>query len=72
MLVMNEVQKVSQMTQKDWDEQYTQLISSHDGLDDEASARLNACLVLLLVKQVSNVNRVSECLKEARSFALNE
>lgn len=49
------------------DEFYQALIDAHAGLDDEASAALNARLVLLLANQVGDLDTLREALAVARA-----
>lgn len=46
---------------------YGALLKAHDGLDEEASARLNARLVLLLANQVGDLDTLKAALDTARS-----
>jgi len=48
------------------DEFYQALIDAHAGLDDEASAALNARLVLLLANQIGDLDTLREALAVAR------
>lgn len=48
------------------DDVYAALIAAHGGLSDEASARLNARLVLLLANQVGDAGTVIEAIRRAR------
>jgi len=46
---------------------YEALLKAHDGLDEEASARLNARLVLLLANQVGDFGTLKAALETARA-----
>ena len=48
------------------DDFYQALIDAHRGLDDEASARLNARLILLLCNHVGDLSVLREALTLAR------
>ena len=48
------------------DDVYAALITAHAGLSDEASARLNARLVLLLANQIGDAGIVIEAIRRAR------
>ena len=45
---------------------YAALVAAHQGLDEAASALLNARLVLLLANQVGDAGRLREALELAR------
>jgi hypothetical protein len=47
---------------------YEQLLDAHQGLDEKASALLNARLVLLLANQVGDAKVLKECVEAARAF----
>lgn len=48
------------------DDVYAALIDAHRGLSDEASARLNARLVLLLANHIGDADVVTEAIAKAR------
>ena len=48
------------------DEFYQALIDAHAGLDDDASAALNARLVLLLANHIGDLETLREALAVAR------
>lgn len=48
------------------DNVYAALIAAHRGLSDEASARLNARLVLLLANQLGDGGLVIDVIRRAR------
>lgn len=48
------------------DDFYERLMSLHDGLSDEQSARLNARLVLLMANQIGTGETLDELLEKAR------
>lgn len=48
------------------DDFYERLMSLHDGLSDEQSARLNARLVLLLANHVGSGDTLNEILQKAK------
>jgi len=48
------------------DDAYAALMEAHDGLSFEASVRLNARLVLLLMNEVGDLDRVKAALAAAR------
>jgi hypothetical protein len=50
------------------DDVYAALIAAHDGLTDDASARLNARLVLLLANQIGDAQVVIEAIERARAI----
>lgn len=45
---------------------YAELIATHDGLDDAASAALNARLILLLANHIGDRSVLTEALQAAR------
>ena len=45
---------------------YEMLIAAHDGLDDEASQRLNARLVLMLSNHIGDLRVLREAFEAAR------
>ena len=49
------------------DDFYERLIATHDGLDDAASAALNARLILLLANQIGDAEVLAEALAAARA-----
>lgn len=46
---------------------YAELINAHEGLDDEASAALNARLILLLANHIGDRTVLSEAIAAART-----
>jgi len=50
----------------DPDDIYAQIISGHDGLDDEASQRLNARLILILINHIGEPGVIAEAISAAR------
>ena len=52
---------------QDADTFYEQLLNAHEGLDDQASALLNARLILLLANQVGDAKVLAECIAAAKS-----
>ncbi|MFN9278745.1 MAG: DUF2783 domain-containing protein [Betaproteobacteria bacterium] len=48
---------------------YEMLIAAHEGLDDEASHKLNARLVLLLSNHIGDLRVLREALQAARQGA---
>lgn len=48
------------------DDVYAALMEAHQGLTDEAGARLNARLVLLLANQIGDADIVLEAIARAR------
>lgn len=48
------------------DEIYEAIITMHDGLDDEASARVNARLILILANHIGDAAIVREAARIAR------
>ena len=48
------------------DNLYEMLIAAHEGLDDEASQRLNARLVLMLSNHIGDLRVLREALQAAR------
>ena len=57
---------VSTLRLADADGFYEALLKAHEGLDDEASALLDARLVLLLANQVADSAVLQACLDAAR------
>jgi hypothetical protein len=51
---------------QDADTFYEQLLDAHEGLDADASALLNARLILLLANQVGNAAVLRECIAAAK------
>ena len=49
------------------DDFYAALLAAHDGLSDEASAKLNARLILLLANQVGEVDILLAAIAAARA-----
>ena len=45
---------------------YAALVEAHDGLDAEASAALNARLVLILANQIGDIATLKAAIDEAR------
>jgi hypothetical protein len=52
---------------QDADTFYEQLLDAHEGLDTEASALLNARLILLLANQIGDAKVLAECIAAAKS-----
>ena len=50
----------------DPDEFYASLIQAHDGLDDEASLKLNAKLVIILANQIGDAGLLAQALTLAQ------
>lgn len=48
------------------DEFYEALIAAHDGLDDAASTKLNAKLVMLLANQVGDMDLLMQAIELAK------
>ena len=48
------------------DDFYERLVSLHDGLSDEQSARLNARLVLLMANHIGTGETLDQLLEKAR------
>ena len=46
---------------------YAALVAAHDGLDAEASAALNARLVLILANHIGDRDTLAEAIKTARA-----
>ncbi|MEM6760390.1 MAG: DUF2783 domain-containing protein [Pseudomonadota bacterium] len=53
----------------DGDALYAELIATHDGLDLDASHALNARLVLMLMNEVGDAERIRTILKAARDLS---
>jgi len=53
-------------SQAEIDGLYAELVELHRGLDAEAALRLTARLVLLLMQEVGDLERVRACLSAAR------
>lgn len=51
----------------DPDDFYEKLLELHDGLDDAASARLNARLILLLANHIGDRRVLEEAFEAART-----
>ena len=51
------------------DEFYEALLSAHAGLGDDASAALNARLILILANEIGDIARLREALVAARDDA---
>ena len=51
---------------QDADGFYEQLLDAHEGLDADASALLNARLILLLANQVGDAAVLRECIAAAK------
>ena len=49
------------------DDFYEALIATHDGLDFEESAALNARLILILANQIGEMDVLKQALETARS-----
>ncbi|WP_372662097.1 DUF2783 domain-containing protein [Hydrogenophaga sp.] len=52
---------------QDADAFYEQLLDAHEGLSSEASALLNARLILLLANQVGDARVLQECIAAAKA-----
>ena len=52
---------------QDADTFYEQLLDAHEGLDEQASALLNARLILLLANQVGDAKVLAECIAAAKT-----
>ena len=52
---------------QDADTFYEQLLDAHEGLQPEASALLNARLILLLANQVGDAKILAECIAAAKT-----
>lgn len=57
---------ISEPNLDDTDGFYERLIAAHAGLDDDASRRLNAKLILLLANHIGDVAVLDEALAQAR------
>ena len=51
---------------QDADGFYEQLLDAHDGLDADASALLNARLILLLANQIGDAAVLRDCIAAAK------
>lgn len=51
------------------DEVYQTLVDMHDGLDGEASARVNARMILLLANHIGDASVIAEAARIARNEA---
>lgn len=51
----------------DQDGFYAELIEAHEGLDDDASAALNARLILLLANQIGDRSLLSAAVQAAKA-----
>ena len=49
------------------DDFYAALIAAHDGLSEEASAAMNARLILILANHIGDMGTLSEALEAARA-----
>ena len=49
------------------DDFYAALIAAHDGLSEEASAAMNARLILILANHIVDMGTLSEALEAARA-----
>ena len=54
------------------DDFYASLIRAHEGLDDDASLKLNSKLVLILANQIGDAELLAQALKLAQSCASKE
>jgi len=51
----------------DGDALYASLMQAHDGLTTDQSHALNACLVLMMMNEIGDANRVRTLLNEVRA-----
>ena len=58
----------SQLNFQDADSFYEQLLDAHEGLSAEASAMLNARLILVLANHVGDAKVLKECVEAARAL----
>lgn len=58
----------TQLNLQDGDTFYEQLLDAHVGLSQEASALLNARLILLLANQIGNRDVLAECIRAASAL----
>ena len=58
----------TQLNLQDGDTFYEQLLDAHVGLSQEASALLNARLILLLANQIGNRDVLAECIRAASTL----
>lgn len=54
---------------QDGDALYARLMAAHDGLTNEQSHALNARLVLIMMNEIGDPDRVDALIDEARSFS---
>ncbi|WP_299693936.1 DUF2783 domain-containing protein [uncultured Tateyamaria sp.] len=54
------------------DDVYAALIAAHDGLDTDQSHALNARLVLILLNEIADPNRIAALLAEARALSSSD
>lgn len=59
----------TELTMADPDAFYAALVAAHEGLSTEASAALNARLVVLLANQVGDDQVLLECIEAARQVS---
>jgi hypothetical protein len=59
----------TELTMADPDAFYAALVAAHEGLSTEASAALNARLVMLLANQVGDGQVLLECIEAARQVS---
>ena len=58
----------TQLNFQDADTFYEQLLDAHQDLDAQASAMLNARLILILANQVGDAKVLKECVEAARQL----
>ncbi len=52
------------------DDFYEALIGMHEGLDDDQSTEVNACLILLLANHIGDLDTLKEAMALARQSVL--
>ena len=50
---------------------YAALVAAHEGLSEDQSTQLNACLVFLLANQCARQDVLLDCVAEARRTVLD-
>ncbi|MEJ8838457.1 DUF2783 domain-containing protein [Ramlibacter sp. AN1133] len=58
----------TQLNFQDADAFYEQLLDAHQDLDTDASAMLNARLILILANQVGDAKVLKECVEAAKAL----
>ena len=58
----------TQLNFQDADAFYEQLLDAHQDLDTDASAMLNARLILILANQVGDAKVLRECVEAAKAL----